>query len=39
MPLTQFFANKEAVFQVLGERYLMDMRRKNEAMFSRKIMP
>jgi AcrR family transcriptional regulator len=29
----QFFANKEAVFQALGERYLDEMRRKNDAMF------
>jgi AcrR family transcriptional regulator len=29
----QFFADKEAVFQALGERYLTDMRRKIDAMF------
>jgi AcrR family transcriptional regulator len=29
----QYFADKEAVFQALGERYLADMRRKIDAMF------
>ena len=29
----QYFANKEAVFQALGDRYLVEMRRKIDAMF------
>lgn len=29
----QYFADREAVFQALGDRYLADLRRKNDAMF------